>query len=100
MLVCAAVMGAEFSLDVLCAATALPEDEVQAALLPALRHAFVRPARAGAGHFEFSNPFVQRFLVQSLSPGLRGAVDERLNRVGMFASGVSAGRRRWTASKC
>ena len=100
MLVCAAVMGAEFSLDVLCAATALPADEVQAALLPALRHAFVRPARAGAGHFEFSNPFVQRFLVQSLSPGLRGAVDERLNRVGMLASGVSAGRRRWTASKC
>lgn len=87
MLVCAAVMGAEFSLDVLRAATALPDDEARAALQPALRHAFVRPSRAGASHFEFPNPFVQRFLVQSLSASLRGAVDERLTRVGMSAPG-------------
>jgi hypothetical protein len=83
MLVCAAVVGAEFSLDILSAATALPDDEARAALQPALRHAFVRPSRTVAGHFEFPNPHVQRFLVQSISPGLRGAVDERLNRVGM-----------------
>ena len=84
MLVCAAVMGPEFSWDTLRAATALPDDEARAALQPALRHAFVRPSRASADHFEFPNPFVQRFLVQSLSPGLRGAVDERLAHVGSF----------------
>jgi DNA-binding winged helix-turn-helix (wHTH) protein len=100
MLVCAAVMGPEFSLEMLCAATALPDDEVRAALQPALQHAFVRPSRAGADRFEFPNPLVQRFLVQSLSPSLRGAVDERLNRVGMFAPAGPPARRLWTPSGC
>ena len=84
MLVCAAVMGAEFSWDMLRIATALPDDEARAALQPALRYGFIRPSRAGAGHFEFPNPFVLRFLAQSLSPSLRAAVGERLHRIGTF----------------
>jgi hypothetical protein len=91
MLICAAAMGPEFSLDMLCAATALPDDEARAALQPALRYKFVQPSRTGAGHFEFPNPFVQRFLVQSLSPSSRGAVNERLTRVGMFGPARARG---------
>jgi class 3 adenylate cyclase len=74
----AAVIGRDFDLDLLCAATERTEDEVLDVLEAAARSALVDESANRLGHYSFRHALVQHTLYQELGPTRRARAHRRV----------------------